>query len=185
LPNHADGASIARSPWPLADDTLRFPESEAIVIAAQELVTGIRTIRADYNVPPGQKLNVWVLEASNAVTALLLSNPGAILPLSGSLSIQLTDSPLPASGSIVLRDGSTPMVALGDLVDIDKECSRLGAEAAKLNELVTGQERKLGNEQFVSRAPAAVIEKEREKLASWRAQAEALREKRRGLRCAD
>jgi valyl-tRNA synthetase len=184
LPNHAEGASIARSAWPAVNEAHRFPRSEAIVIAAQELVTGIRNIRADYNVPPGQKVNVWVLNASDAVKTLLQTNPGALLPLSGSLSIQPTDLPLPASGSVVLRDGSTPMVALGDLVDLDKECARLGSEAAKLDDLVMAQDRKLGNEQFVSRAPAEVIDKEREKLASWRTQAAALREKRRTLGCA-
>ncbi len=184
LPNHAQGVSIARAPWPVADETLRFPHSEAIVVAAQELVTGIRNIRADYNVPPGQKVKVLVLNASDAVKRLLQANPGALLPLSGSLSIEPTDVPLPGSGSVVLRDGSTPMVALGDLVDLDKECGRLGSEAAKFDELVIAQERKLGNEQFVSRAPAAVIEKEREKLASWRTQADTLREKRKALGCA-
>jgi valyl-tRNA synthetase len=154
------------------------------VIAAQELVTGIRNIRADYNVPPGRKVHVMVLNASEAVTRLLAANPGAILPLSGSLSIEATDVALPSSGSVVLSDGSTIMVALGELVDLDKECARLGSEAANLDKLVAAQEGKLGNEQFVSRAPATVIEKERDKLTSWRTQADALREKRKALGCA-
>jgi valyl-tRNA synthetase len=185
LPNHVDGASISVAPWPVADDALRFPESVTTVLAAQELVTGIRTIRADYSVPPGQKLSVWLLDAADDVKHLLQLNPGAVLPLSGSLTIQPTDRALPSAGSVVLGDGSTVMVALGDLVDRDKECARLGEETRKLDGLVQAQERKLENEQFVARAPVAVIEKEREKLASWRLQAESLREKRRSLKCAD
>ncbi|HEY3933081.1 MAG TPA: valine--tRNA ligase [Gemmatimonadales bacterium] len=185
LPNHAEGSSIACAAWPVADDALRFPASEATIVAAQELVTGIRTIRADYNVPPGQKLSVWLLDAGEPIKALLLSNPGAMLPLSGSLSIQPTSTPLPASGSVILGDGSTVMVALGDLVDLDRECARLGTEAGKLDKLVAAQEGKLGNDQFVARAPVAVVENEREKLVAWRMQAEALREKRRALGCAN
>lgn len=88
-------------------------------------------------------------------------------------------------GTIVLDDRTIVFVPLGDLVDIAKECARLGAEADKLDALVAAQETKLGNEQFVSRAPAAIIEKEREKLGAWRAQAEALRAKRTALGCTD
>ena len=83
----------------------------------------------------------------------------------------------------MLEDGTTVIVPLGDLVDLDRECARLGAEAERLDGLVAGQERKLANEQFTARAPAAVVEKEREKLESWRAQAAALREKRAALGC--
>jgi valyl-tRNA synthetase len=185
LPNHDDEASIARAPWPDADATLVFPDSVATVMAAQDLVTGIRTIRADYNVPPSQKLSVWVLNPSDAVRRLLDANPGALLPLSASLTIQPTDTPLPASGSVVLADGSTVMVALGDLVNVDKECARLGEEERKLHALVQAQQRKLENAAFVARAPAAVVEGERAKLASWQSQADALRDKRRVLGCTD
>ncbi len=185
LPGHAPDASIVKAPWPVANDALRDSAAEEIALAGQDLVTAIRTIRAEYNVPPGQKVHVHVLNAAPAIMALLADNPGALVPVSSSSAITRTDAPLPASGSIVTRDGSTVMVALGDLVDLDKECARLGAEADKLDALVASQEKKLGNEQFVARAPAIVIEKEREKLAAWQTQAESLREKRRSLQCAD
>jgi valyl-tRNA synthetase len=76
-------------------------------------------------------------------------------------------------------------VPLGDLVDLDKECARLAAEADKLEGLVRAQEAKLSNAQFVERAPAAVVAKEREKTVAWAAQAAALREQRRALGCTD
>ena len=78
-----------------------------------------------------------------------------------------------------------PWWPLGELIDIDRECARLGSEAAHLEGLVAAQEQKLGNEKFVSRAPAAVVAKEREKLLAWREQAATLRDKRRALGCAD
>ena len=68
--------------------------------------------------------------------------------------------------------------------DRDRECARLAKEEAHLRQLVGAQEKKLGNEQFVARAPAAVVEGERQKLATWREQADALAENRRRLGCA-
>ena len=62
-------------------------------------------------------------------------------------------------------------VPLGDAIDVGRECGRLGAEVDRLAALVASQEKKLGNEQFVSRAPADVVERERQKLAAWRSSA--------------
>jgi valyl-tRNA synthetase len=86
-------------------------------------------------------------------------------------------------GYAVLPDGTGVFVPLGDAIDVARECERLGAEIARLQQLVLGQERKLANEQFVARAPAEVVGKEREKLATWREQVTALQEKRGRLGC--
>jgi valyl-tRNA synthetase len=86
-------------------------------------------------------------------------------------------------GHAVLEDGTAVTVPLGDLVDVARECRRLGDELARLAAQVESQERKLGNEQFVSRAPGAVVAKEREKLSAWRDQADVLRTKRSRLGC--
>ena len=64
-----------------------------------------------------------------------------------------------------------------------RECGRLGSEVDRLARLVQSQEQKLGNEQFVTKAPEAVVAKEREKLAAWREQADVLVEKRKQLGC--
>ncbi|HEU4829514.1 MAG TPA: hypothetical protein VFT04_09980, partial [Gemmatimonadales bacterium] len=86
-------------------------------------------------------------------------------------------------GNAVLTDGTAVFVPLGDAIDLDRECARLAAEIGRLGGLVASQERKLGNEQFVSRAPAAVVDGERQKLASWREQSEVLASKRELLGC--
>ena len=83
----------------------------------------------------------------------------------------------------MLSDGTSVFVPLGDAIDVGRECNRLGAEVERLLGLIGAQEKKLGNEQFTSRAPAAVVEREREKLASWREQHEVLARKRALLGC--
>ena len=74
-------------------------------------------------------------------------------------------------GHAVLSDGTSVFVPLGDAIDIGRECGRLGTEVDRLARLVESQEKKLGNEQFVSRAPAEVVDREREKLTTWKEQA--------------
>ena len=86
-------------------------------------------------------------------------------------------------GYAVLADGTGVFVPLGDAIDVARECERLGAEIARLQQLVLSQERKLANEQFVARAPAEVVGREREKLATWGEQVTTLQEKRGRLGC--
>jgi len=75
-------------------------------------------------------------------------------------------------------------VPLGDAIDVERECQRLSGEMKRLTQLVESQARKLGNEQFVSRAPAEVVQREREKAATWREQREVLGRKLELLGCA-
>ncbi len=92
--------------------------------------------------------------------------------------------PLPEPGAnAVLQDGTSLYIALGELVDVRKECERLGNEFGRLTRLIQSQDTKLANQNFVSRAPAEVVAREREKLASMRQQVESVAEKRRQLGC--
>ena len=71
----------------------------------------------------------------------------------------------------------------GDAIDVGRECGRLGSEVDRLSRLVESQEKKLGNEQFVSRAPRDVVERERQKLTTWKEQSDVLVRKRELLGC--
>jgi len=153
--------------------------------SVQAIITAVRVLRAEYNVAPGQSVNVTVSDASALVQRAIAAEGETIRRLAKIESLAIGANAGAAGGTKVLDDGTVITVPLGELVDLDKECVRLGVEATKLDALVEAQERKLSNEQFVARAPAAVIEKEREKLTSWRTQAESLREQRRSLGCAD
>jgi valyl-tRNA synthetase len=66
---------------------------------------------------------------------------------------------------------------------VGQECTRLGAESDRLAGLVASQEKKLGNQQFVTRAPADVVAREREKLVAWTEQRQVLSRKRELLGC--
>jgi valyl-tRNA synthetase len=86
-------------------------------------------------------------------------------------------------GHAVLSDGTAVFVPLGDAIDVERECERLTAEVERLGQLVDAQSRKLANQQFVSRAPADVVQREREKATTWGEQREVLARKLELLGC--
>ena len=85
--------------------------------------------------------------------------------------------------SAVLSDGSTVFVPLGETIDVQQECDRLRGELERLDGQLERVTKKLANEQFVSRAPADVVDREREKEQTWREQREALAAKLGALGC--
>jgi valyl-tRNA synthetase len=82
-----------------------------------------------------------------------------------------------------LADGSGVFVPLADAIDVRKECERLGRERERLDRQLEAQAAKLANQQFIGRAPAEVVERERAKERSWREQRDALAAKLSSLGC--
>jgi valyl-tRNA synthetase len=186
LPGRDPEASISAAPWPRPDARAPDPAAEAEFGAAQELIGAVRSIRAEYGVQPGQTVRVTVAGAGPATAAAVARLDGTIRRLARAGELTLAATPVDDArdgAHAVLRDGTTVTVPLGDLVDRERECARLRQELDRLAGLVAGQERKLANEQFVSRAPAEVVTREREKLAAWRDQVTALRDRRERLGC--
>ena len=83
----------------------------------------------------------------------------------------------------VLGDGSEVFVALTGAIDLQQECQRLSTELSRLDDQLAKLAAKLTNQQFVARAPAEVVAKEREKERAWRDQQRVLADKRRSLGC--
>jgi valyl-tRNA synthetase len=185
LPGHAGGASIESGPWPVADGRAADGAALAEFGVVQEIVGAVRSIRAEYAVQPGQAVRVSIAEASKVARRAMTAEEGTIRRLAKVSALSTGgDGHAQGAAHAVLQDGTTVTVPLGDLIDVERECARLGSELERLTQLIASQETKLGNEQFTSRAPAAIVAKEREKLGSWREQAETLRRKRAQLGCA-
>ncbi len=170
LPVRAGTQSISRAPWPRPDARARDDAALRDFAAVQELVAALRGIRAEYAVAPGQPIRARVARRHPAFDA----ERGTILRLAKLAELGVGPAPDEPGAHAVLADGTGVFVPLGDLVDLDRERQRLAGERERLAGLITGQERKLANEQFVARAPAEVVAREREKLAGWRTQREEL-----------
>jgi valyl-tRNA synthetase len=125
-----------------------------------------------------------VVTANDRTTAAALEQERAtIIRLAKLSALSFAENRERVGGHAVLSDGSAVFVPLGDAIDIGRECSRLGTEVDRLARLVESQEKKLGNQQFVSRAPGDVVERERQKLTAWKEQSEVLVRKRELLGC--
>jgi valyl-tRNA synthetase len=183
FPGRPADASISVAPWPRRDARAEDPEALADFGLVQQIVGAIRGIRAEYGVQPGQTVRAYASVDGGKAAAALERERGTIVRLAKLSELILGESTERIGGNAVLPDGTSVFVPLGDAIDVGRECGRLGAEAERLGELVASQEKKLGNQQFVSRAPSDVVAREREKLAVWTEQRELLVRKRELLGC--
>jgi valyl-tRNA synthetase len=185
LPRAREAVSISVAPWPRPDARAADTAALRDFGVVQEVVSAVRAIRAEYGVAPGKAVRVHVTGAPSSTVAALDAEQATVGRLAKALAVAFDESDERVGGHAVLNDGTAVFVPLGDAIDVQKECARLGGEVDRLLGLIGGQERKLANENFVSRAPADVVEKERQKLGSWRDQAGVLRQKRQLLGCGD
>ncbi|MDB4908172.1 MAG: Valyl-tRNA synthetase [Gemmatimonadetes bacterium] len=184
LPGHVGGTYLASATWPTA------PASEGhefdLVISA---VNALRKIRSEYNVAPGKVIEGTIVPRRGAVQGRVL-DAHAILGEERETIERLTRTTLTISGAApggdasahsIIEGGSEIVVPLAGLVDVAKECARLKTELAGLEKQLAALEGRLANEGFVSRAPASVIEGERNKLAEWTTRRQQLADKVRSL----
>jgi valyl-tRNA synthetase len=138
-----------------------------------ELVSGIRSVRAEMNVPPSAMAPLVVVGAGEASRERLSRHEAAIGRLARISGISLADAAPKASAQLVIGE-ATACLPLGDLIDLAAEAARLRKEVAKASGEIARIEKKLANEKFVANAPEEIVAAEREKMEEYRATAERL-----------
>ena len=157
--------SIMVSPWPAGDETLIDIGIEKQMESLKSLITTIRTLRNEMNVPIAKKADVVVLPANDDMHKVFFENRGYILDLATVNNLKLDrNASRPGKSAAGISDNSEVFVVLKGLIDIDRERTRLTKEIDRRNNFISGLERKLHNEGFLSKAPKEVIQQEREKL---------------------
>jgi valyl-tRNA synthetase len=126
-------------------------------------ILGVRRIRAERDIPPGKKLAVQVKGGTEQERHWLENNNDYLQVLGKIDTITKVDSE-PGDAVVALAGDMTLLVPLADLIDLQAELERLGKELDKLNTEKDRIQKKLENENFVNRAPEAVVNKERERL---------------------
>ncbi len=156
--------SISLAPFPGPSDRERDAEAEAAMAALQEAVTGVRAIRADLNVPQKAEISVVLKSGSMALVEPLVRSLASLKALTGAAVWDFGSAMTEMAGTArkVLSFGEL-FVPLADLIDVASEIKRLGAELAEVSADLAASTAKLANDQFLSRAPADVVEKERRK----------------------
>ncbi len=147
------------SAWPeLAG--LESAEAEAELNWLVDVISGIRSVRAQMNVPASARIPLHITGASDLTKGRIATHTGAIERLARIEAISLTDSVPSSSAQIVLNEANFAL-PLGDVIDIDAEKARLNKDIAKMDKEIMQIAKKLGNEQFLAKAPAAEVEKQR------------------------
>jgi valyl-tRNA synthetase len=139
------------------------------------LVSGIRSIRSEMNVPPSARIALVLKDASAESRARLERNRDVIQTLARLASADIADAIPPGSAQFVLGEAIAAL-PLGDVIDFAKERARLEKELQKAEAEIARFDAKLANEQFVSRAPEEVLAEQREKRAEALALASRLKD---------
>jgi valyl-tRNA synthetase len=158
-------AMLITAPWPSYGEGLGDPEAAAELGWVIRVISEIRTVRAEMNVPPGLVIPVaFIRDAGEVTRARLATHRGLILRLARLGDIQSSTAQAPKGAVQIVVDEATIMLPLADLIDIGREKGRLQKEIDKLTGEIDKTENKLANEQFVAKAPPEVIEDQRERL---------------------
>ncbi len=157
---------VSLSAWNDGAGGFRDPGAEIEMEIVQELVTAIRTIRSESNVPPNERVNVYVRFLDDTARDPANREREHVLALAKAENLHLDGFDAKPSGCIAMVTRRMEVaIPLEGLVDLDKERERLQKEVERLTGLLASVEKKLGNENYVKRAPEEVVAKDRERAS--------------------
>jgi len=175
---------LAASGWPEPNKRFIDEEAEDQFSRVVALIGAVRTVRAEYRVPPGMMVRAAVQPVSALALQAFQAEQETIERLAKLSQFVVTGGePAEVGAHSVLPDGSSVFVPLGDAIDVESECRRLRGELDRIQKQLANVTKKLANQQFLARAPEEVVNREREKERSWQEQREALAAKLRALGC--
>ena len=170
--------TLVTAPWPRADATLRDEHSEAHMGAFQELVGAVRSLRKEYGVAEGQLIPL-VIWANGDLRATVGAQRTALARLAKVDRLRWGRAgPDTVGAHAVLQGGELELfLPLEGVIDLDREHSRMHEEISRKERQLAQTDERLANEQFVSRAPPDVVNRERERAISLGEELAKLREK--------
>ncbi len=176
-----EGEALIVAPWPEAGPTDEAAEAQMALI--MEIVRAIRNARAEYKVEPGRRIEAIIAAGEEYE---LLSGQRDILVTTARLDadklhIARTLEEKPAQAVALVVGDVEVYLPLAGMVDLAKERQRLNAEIEEVTKGIAASERLLANEDFLAKAPAQVVERERNKLAGYRQRQAKLQERLQSL----
>lgn len=161
--------SIMIADWPEADKVLASTEDAEMMNTMIDAIRGIRAVRKNMDVAPSRKAHIIVVTSSDKIADMFTQGEGFLERLASvsSLETRKTKEGIPSTAVTAVFGGGEIYIPLEDLIDIAKELERLDKEKTRLDGEIKRLNGKLSNESFVSKAPAAVVEQERAKLAKY------------------
>ena len=162
------GESIVIAPFPKATRKGRDPGAERLMAPILDFVSAIRTIRSESRISPAVELAVSVKPAGPEVAGALAAGAAVIGSLARAAITVSADGARPANSAMAATPSGDVFVRLEGVVDFEAERARLRKEVERARKEIAFLEGKLGRADFVERAPAPVVERERARLTEQR-----------------
>lgn len=156
---------LAAQQWPDYQG-LAAPDAVAELDWVVEMISTIRSVRSEANVPPGARLSMTLRGASPQTAARLSTHRALIMGLARLDTVETSEGPVEVKGAAQVVIGeATAVLPLAGVIDLDQERARLTKEIAKQEGEAKKLSAKLGNDAFIAKAPPDVVEEQRERLA--------------------
>ena len=176
--------SLMMSDWPVYEEEWNFPVDENIVDHYKEIIRGIRNVRAEMNVPNSRKATAFVVCEDEELGAglALLGHAAQNMAALNELVIQKDKSGIADDAVSIVVPDATVYLPLEELINFEQEIERLTKEEARLTKEIARSNGMLNNEKFVSKAPAAKVQEERDKLETYQQMMAQVKERLEGLK---
>ena len=158
-------SSIMIAEWPELDDTLINTSANEEMDWVVRLISQVRTIRSEMNVPPGAKIPLILKDACERAQSCLVNHADLLKRVARLSSLELLSGDVPAGSVQDVIDEAILILPISETIDLTEEKSRLDKEIDKQTAEIDRFEKKLSNERFVTSAPDEVVATERQKLA--------------------
>ena len=176
--------SIMISSWPVWKEEYDFPAEERDIEMIKDAVSGIRRMRSERNVPPSRKSKVYIVSDSEETLEVFRKDLlfFKTLGYASEAQLQKTQEGIPEGAIPVIEPFATFFVPMQDLIDVSAELERLSKEAQRLTGELKRSAGLLSNEKFVSKAPKAKVDAEKEKQKNYQIQYDNVMEQLEQLR---
>jgi valyl-tRNA synthetase len=165
LPGKRPVSSIMQADYPRPRPDWQYTEGAQEMELVMEVIRGIRNIRGEVEVPPSREIAVILDCGSEESLHILKRNEGYVMSLARLSDLAMGRSPeRPADAAVQVAGDVQIVIPLKGLVNVEEEEKRLLKELGKVEKDIDFLGKKLENQEFIGRAPAAVVAKEREKL---------------------
>lgn len=164
-----EGETITLAEWPKSDGSFRDEKAEQQMEAIMEAIRAIRNIRAEMDVAPSRKANVIIVSERKETRDLFANNSVYIERLAAASKVTVREDKggIPSDAVSAVIEGAQIYIPMEELLDIEKEIERLEREKERLEKELERVNGKLSNKGFVEKAPAEVVDAEKEKLKKY------------------
>jgi valyl-tRNA synthetase len=161
----AGSGSLISADWPKIDAAAIDAAATADLDWVIRLVSGVRALRIEMNVPPAAQISLILRDADTRTADRLTRYNDLICRLARASGAQLLSGDAPKGAAQIVLDEATILMPLSGVIDVAQETARLKKEFDKAAAEAEKLAKKLGNEQFVAKAKPEVVEEQRQRLA--------------------